>query len=139
MLLCELLLLLCVLILMYRMNRQDEVQELQGVVERITDEKQEVEMLAAEQAETCRQLTEANNALSGRTLALAAEAASAPEAVRKQLEGQLMECRAALEKAQAEVNAMKTSEQSQRIALLDELNSMQTENGALRAQLRARK
>jgi hypothetical protein len=115
------------------------VQELQDAVERIASEKQEVEMLAAEQAETCRQLTEANNTLSARTLTLAEEAASAPEAVRKQLEGQLMECRGALERAQEEVNAMKTSEQSQKIALLDELNSMQTENGALRAQLRARK
>jgi uncharacterized phage infection (PIP) family protein YhgE len=115
------------------------LQELQDAVERITDEKREVEMLAAEQAETCRQLAEANNTLSARALTLAEEAASAPEAVRKQLEGQLAECRSALGKAQEEVNAMRTSEQSQRVALLDELNSMQNENGVLRAQLRARK
>jgi hypothetical protein len=121
------------------MHRQDEVHDLQDAVDRILSEKQEVEMLAAEQAETCRQLTEANNTLSARALTLAEEAASAPEAVRKQLEGQLAECRVALEKAQDEVDAMKTSEQSQKIALLDELNSMQTENGALREQLRARK
>ena len=44
-----------------------------------------------------------------------------------------------LELAQDEVDAMRTSEQSQRIALLDELNSMQTENAAMRAQLRAAK
>jgi len=94
-------------------------------------------MQAAEQAETCRQLTEANNSLSARTLTLAEEAASAPEMVRKQLEGQLAECKAALNAAQDEVDAMRMSEQSQRIALLDELNSMQTENGVLRAQLRA--
>lgn len=119
--------------------RQDEVQELQDAVERITSEKQEVEMLAAEQAETCRQLTEANNTLSARALTLAEEAAMAPEAVRKQLEGQLVEWRAALGKAQEEVDAMKTSEQSQRAALLDELNSVQTENEVLRAQLRAKK
>lgn len=119
--------------------RQDEVQEFQDAVERITSEKQEVEMLAAEQAETCRQLTEANNTLSARALTLAEEAAMAPEAVRKQLEGQLVEWRAALGKAQEEVDAMKTSEQSQRAALLDELNSVQTENEVLRAQLRAKK
>ncbi|KAF5388184.1 hypothetical protein D9615_000695 [Tricholomella constricta] len=117
----------------------EEVQQLQSSLERIENEKQEVEMLAAEQAETCRQLTEANNTLSARTLTLAEEAASAPEMVRKQLEGQLSETRAALEAAQDEVEAMRMSEQSQRIALLDELNSMQTENGVLRAQLRARK
>lgn len=109
------------------------------MIERVSNEKTEVEMLAAEQAETCRQLTEANNTLSARTLTLAEEAASAPEMVRKQLEGQLTECRAALERAQGEVDAMRASEQSQGIALLDELNSVQTENEALRAQLRARK
>ncbi|GLB34140.1 putative protein up-regulated during septation [Lyophyllum shimeji] len=117
----------------------EEVQQLQSAVERLQNEKREIEMLAAEQAETCRQLTEANNTLSARTLTLAEEAATVPEMVRKQLEMQLSETRAALEAAQDEVEAMRTSEQSQRIALLDELNSMQTENGLLRAQLRARK
>lgn len=96
-------------------------------------------MHAAEQAETCRQLTEANNTLSARTLTLAEEAASAPEKIKRQLEAQLAECKASLELAQDEIDAMRTSEQSQRIALLDELNSMQTENGSLRAQLRAAK
>ncbi|KAF8076740.1 Up-regulated during septation-domain-containing protein [Lyophyllum atratum] len=117
----------------------EELQQLQSSLERIENEKREVEMLALEQAETCKQLTEANNTLSARTLTLAEEAASAPEMVRRHLEGQLSETRAALESAQDEVEAMRTSEQSQRIALLDELNSMQTENGQLRAQLRARK
>ncbi|RDB19786.1 hypothetical protein Hypma_012893 [Hypsizygus marmoreus] len=117
----------------------DELQQLQDILDRVENEKRQVEMLAAEQAETCRQLTEANNTLSARTLTLAEEAASAPEMVRKQLESQLAETRAALDAAQDEVQAMRMSEQSQRIALLDELNSMQTENGNLRAQLRARK
>ncbi|KAG6843723.1 hypothetical protein H0H87_009343 [Tephrocybe sp. NHM501043] len=117
----------------------EETQELQTTLERIENEKRQLEMLAAEQAETCAQLTEANNTLSARTLTLAEEAAAAPEIVRKQLEGQLVETRAELELARDEVDAMRSSEQSQRIALLDELNSMQTENGLLRAQLRARK
>ncbi|TFK43828.1 Up-regulated during septation-domain-containing protein [Crucibulum laeve] len=116
---------------------QEEVQQFQEAVDRISAQKSEVEMLAAEQAETCRQLSEANDVLSARTLTLAEEAASAPEMVRKQLETQLTECKNALAAAQDEIDAMRTSEQSQRIALLDELNSMQTENGALRAQLRA--
>ncbi|KAF8969381.1 hypothetical protein BDZ97DRAFT_1795338, partial [Flammula alnicola] len=118
---------------------QDELNLLHETIERITAEKRELESLAAEQAETCRQLTEANNTLSARALALAEDAAQAPEMVRKQLEGQLQEVKKALELAQDEVEAMRTSEQSQRIALLDELNSMQTENGNLRAQLRAAK
>ena len=96
-------------------------------------------MLAAQQADTCQQLTEANNTLSARTLTLAEEAASAPEMVRKQLEAKLAETRTELEAARGEVEAIHMSEQSQRAALLDELNSMQTENSTLRAQLRARK
>lgn len=94
-------------------------------------------MQAAEQAETCQQLTEANNTLSAKILSLAAEGVATPEVAKKQLERQLAECKSALDQAQGEVDAMRMSEQSQRVALLDELNSMQTENGNLRAQLRA--
>ncbi|KAF9236222.1 Up-regulated during septation-domain-containing protein [Melanogaster broomeanus] len=114
-----------------------EIQDLRGAVERAMAEKREVETHAADQAETCRQLTEVNNTLSAKTLSLAQEAASAPEIVRKQFERQLAECKTALREAQEEVEAMRTSEQTQRIALLDELNSMQTDNANLRAQLRA--
>ncbi|KAJ7771126.1 Up-regulated during septation-domain-containing protein [Mycena maculata] len=118
---------------------QDEVATLQGAIERISGEKRDVEVRAAEQAVTCSQLTEANNALSAKTLALAAEAASAPEAVRRQLEAQLAEVRGALDNAQAEVDAMRMSEQGQRMALLDELNTLQEENGKLRDQLRTKR
>ncbi|KAJ2917495.1 hypothetical protein MD484_g2918, partial [Candolleomyces efflorescens] len=121
---------------------QDELRLLHDTVERATAEKHQLEAFAAEQAETCRQLGEANDALSARALTLAEEAASAPEAIKKQLD----ECKAQMEKtkkdledARDEIDAMRSAEQSQRIALLDELNSMQTENGQLRAQLRAAK
>ncbi|KAF9534120.1 Up-regulated during septation-domain-containing protein [Crepidotus variabilis] len=118
---------------------QEEVQILHDTIERLTADKHELEKLAADQAETCQQLTEANNTLSARTLTLAEEAAQAPEMIKKLLESQLAECKKSLESAQDELDAMRSSEQSQRIALLDELNSMQTENGNLRAQLRALK
>ncbi|KAI6040460.1 Up-regulated during septation-domain-containing protein [Pisolithus marmoratus] len=117
----------------------NEIEELRNSVERAVADKREIEMHAADQAETCRQLTEANNVLSAKTLALAQEAAAAPEAIRKQMEGQLSECREKLRKAEEEIHVMQTSEQTQRIALLDELNSMQTVNASLRAQLRAAK
>jgi chromosome segregation ATPase len=110
---------------------------LQETVDRITTEKREVEKEAAAQAETCRQLTQANNTLSTRALTLAEEAAAAPEKVRKELTAQLAECKAKLQEAQEEVDAMRRSDQSQTEALLDELNSLQTDNGNLRAQLRA--
>ncbi|KAJ7639359.1 Up-regulated during septation-domain-containing protein [Roridomyces roridus] len=116
---------------------QDEVSRLQSTIERVSAEKLDVETQAAEQAATLEQLTEANNTLSAKTLALAAEAADAPEAVRRQLEGQLAEARAGLDDARAEIDAMRMSEQGQSMALLDELNTMQMENSKLREQLRA--
>ncbi|CDO77018.1 hypothetical protein BN946_scf184380.g3 [Trametes cinnabarina] len=115
---------------------QDEVQNLQEAIERITAEKLELETQAAEQAETCAQLTDANNTLSARVLKLAEEGASASDAVRKRMEAELSECKSALEKAQEEIEAMRISQQTQQMALLEELNSVQTENTNLRAQLR---
>ncbi|KAF9567397.1 hypothetical protein CPC08DRAFT_656557 [Agrocybe pediades] len=143
---------------------QEELHLVHDALERVTAEKHNLEAQAAEQAETCRQLTEANNTLSARTLTLAEEAAQAPTQVRRHFEVQMQEMqtklqadlrdvqakleeaqkkeeetRKKLEAAQEEVDMMRNLEQSQRIALLDELNSMQTENGNLRAQLRAAK
>jgi hypothetical protein len=77
--------------------------------------------------------------LSARALALAEDAAQSSDMVRKQYEAQLAELKKALDLAQDELDSMRMSEQTQRIALLDELNTMQTENGTLRAQLRAAK
>jgi chromosome segregation ATPase len=110
---------------------------MQMAIDRSAEEKNELQSQLDQQMENCRQLAEANDALSARTLSLAEEAASATAAVRKQLESQLLECQTSLDRAQEELDAIRTSEQSQRIALLDELNSMQSENASLRAQLRA--
>jgi len=110
---------------------------LQEAVDRFTAEKREIEKQLAALEENCRQLTQANNTLSARALTLADEAATAPEKVRKELMAQLMECRANLKEAQEELDAVRRSDQSQTEALLDELNSLQTDNGNLRAQLRA--
>lgn len=118
------------------MLRQDEVHQLQEAVERIQAEKLDIEAQAAEQAETCAQLTNANNSLSARALTLADDAASASDSVRKQMEAQLSECTTSLAKAREEIEAMRNSQQTQQMALLEELNSMQTENANLRAQLR---
>lgn len=118
---------------------QDEIQRFQSTINRLESEKRQLESLAAELAEKCAQLNEANNTLSAHTLILAEEAAKAPEMVKKQLETQLNECRKALDIAKGEVDDMRSSEQSQKVVLLDELNEMQTENANLRAQLRAMK
>ncbi|CAK5262898.1 unnamed protein product, partial [Mycena citricolor] len=116
---------------------QSEVTELENNVERVLSEKRDVEASAADQAATCIQLTEANNALSAKTLALAEEAAAAPEAVRRQLEGQLTEVRAALEAARTEVDAVRNAGSGQQMALMEELNNLQMENDKLRDQVRS--
>ncbi|KAL4247077.1 hypothetical protein ABKN59_001391 [Abortiporus biennis] len=118
---------------------QDEIQSLQEAVDRITAEKLEVETLAAEQAETCAQLTDANNKLSARALALAEEAATAQGSTRRQTDARLAELNGALEKAKGEIESMRLSQQTQQMAMMEELNSIQTENDNLRAQLRAKK
>ncbi|KAK2465994.1 hypothetical protein APHAL10511_001635 [Amanita phalloides] len=118
---------------------QEDIQFLQDAAEQLSMEKQDVEEHAAGQAEALRQLTETNKALSARILTLAEEAANEPEKIRQQLETQLAECHNQLQVAETEVNAMRMSEQSQRLALMNELNSVQTENNRLRDQLRALK
>ncbi|KAJ3786300.1 Up-regulated during septation-domain-containing protein [Lentinula aff. detonsa] len=83
---------------------QGEVTELQGlqeVVDRISAAKSDIEIQAAEQAETCRQLTEANNTLSARALALAEEAAQAPEMIRRQMQKELDEVKGKLAAARS--------------------------------------
>ena len=60
-------------------HRDEEVQQLQETIDQIMAEKLEIEAQAAEQAETCRQLTEANNTLSARMLSLALSPKIAPE------------------------------------------------------------
>lgn len=77
-----------------------------------------MEERAAEQAETLRELTEANSALSARALQLAQDAAAAQDELRT-------------------VSSMSERDQTQKLALLEEINLVQTENGSLRQQLRA--
>jgi hypothetical protein len=85
--------------------------------DQLAAEKLAVEERAAEQAETLRQLTEANATLSSRALQLAEDAAAAQEELRA-------------------VKVGSEREQEQRLALLEEINMVQTENGSLRQQLR---
>ncbi|KAH9023077.1 Up-regulated during septation-domain-containing protein [Lactarius pseudohatsudake] len=90
----------------------------QEQVDQLAAEKLAVEERAAEQAETLRELTEANAVLSTRALQLAEDAAAVQEELRA-------------------VNTASEREQTQRLALLEEINLVQTENGSLRQQLRA--
>lgn len=119
--------------------RQDELSWLQETVERVQAEKLEIETQAAEQAETCAQLTEANNTLSAKALIMADEAASTTDSVRRQLETQLTECNTSLKRVNEELDSARQSAQTQQMALLEEINNLQTENTNLRNQVRAMK
>ena len=135
------------------------MSNLQDAADRITSEKLDLEMQAAEQAETCRQLTDANNSLSAQVLKLAEQSnsSSTSDAMRRKLdvevkkleaevekltaevgrlETELAASKTALNKAHEEVDEVRLSQQTQQMALLEELNSVQTENTNLRAQLR---
>ena len=59
------------------------MQWLHETLERLQAEKLEIETQAAAQAETCAQLTEANNTLSAKALLMADEAASTTDSVRR--------------------------------------------------------
>ncbi|KAI0689722.1 hypothetical protein C8T65DRAFT_521055, partial [Cerioporus squamosus] len=93
--------------------KQTALFNLQEVVDHITQEKLKLETQAAEQAETCRQLTDENNSLSTRVLKLAEEnnSASSSDVTRKKLETEFAGCKAALEKAQVEIDAFRISQQ----------------------------
>ncbi|KAJ8087044.1 hypothetical protein PM082_005869 [Marasmius tenuissimus] len=118
---------------------QDDVQPLHEMIDRLTAEKEALEAEAAKQAAACKELTEANSALSARALTLADEAVSAPEKAKQLMEGQLNELKKALDDARDEAEALRRSEQSQSMMLMDELNTAQTENDRLREQLRSLK
>ncbi|KAF8528783.1 Up-regulated during septation-domain-containing protein [Hysterangium stoloniferum] len=114
----------------------DEVNSLHQSVDMVIQEKRELETQAIEYTQTIENLTEANNKLSARALAFAEEAATAPNALKAKLEAQLAEVGAKLKESQDEIDRIRSSESMQRVTLLDELNSLQQENGKLRDQLR---
>jgi len=96
------------------LGRTDGLEE---QVEQLAAEKLAMERRVAEQTAEQRQLKDANTALSARALQLAQEASAVKEELRA-------------------ANTVSEREGEQRLALLEEINLVQTENGNLRQQLR---
>ncbi|KAG9102684.1 hypothetical protein FRC06_001431 [Ceratobasidium sp. 370] len=118
----------------------EEIEQLQAAYDEVMEIKQQLEVDAARQAEVCAHLSEANTTLSARALTLAEESANASApvvAARAKLEAEAAELKKKSDELEGELERVRGVEQSQRIALLDELNSMQTENTTLRNQIRA--
>ncbi|KAH7343898.1 Up-regulated during septation-domain-containing protein [Rhizoctonia solani] len=122
-------------------NRQaaliEELEQLQAGYEELLEIKAQLEIDAAGQAEVCASLTEANKTLSASALSLANESSTSVVAARAKLEAEAAELKKKSNELEAELDRVRGAEQSQRIALLDELNTMQTENTNLRNQIRA--
>lgn len=128
------------MVLLMGVGRLEEIEQIQAAYEEMLEIKQQLEVDAARQAEVCANLTEANNTLSARALTLAEESANASApvaAARAKLEAEAAALKKKSDELEAELDRVRGAEQSQRIALLDELNSMQTENTNLRNQIRA--
>ncbi|KAJ1308546.1 hypothetical protein OPQ81_004246 [Rhizoctonia solani] len=115
----------------------EELEQLQAGYEELLEIKAQLEVDAARQAEVCANLTDANNTLSARALSLANESSTSVVAARAKLEAEAAELKKKSDELEAELDRVRGAEQSQRIALLDELNTMQTENSSLRSQIRA--
>jgi uncharacterized coiled-coil protein SlyX len=81
-------------------------------------QKQELEVQAAEQAQTLEELQDANNNLSARALTLAAEAAeaaSAPSAMKAELEAKIRTLQDSLDEAKQELDRIRSAESAQRM------------------------
>lgn len=112
----------------------DEISGLQQSLEILTNEKDDLSTKATEQALVIQRLT---NVLSGRDRVRVEESPMATKA--SLLAKYFTEIQTKLQEAQDEVKQLRSVETSQRVALLDELNSLQQENNQLREQLRSQR
>ena len=105
---------------MYQLR--DELNSVRSALDNATNSKRSLEVQAAAQAETCERLSQANDQLSARALALADEAEREKRALQRRLQDELAVLRKQLDEAQEDADEQKTRGQSQRIQLLDEVS-----------------
>ncbi|KIJ37456.1 hypothetical protein M422DRAFT_50524 [Sphaerobolus stellatus SS14] len=119
-----------------QLSMLDEIGSLQQSVDIITQEKRELEDHVDELSEKLQRLEGSGGKSnpdtgSGTAVVLRAE--------KTKLEAQVTDLRSQLDELHSEMDRIHESEALQQMALLDELNSLQQENGKLRDQLRAKK
>lgn len=124
--------------------RLDEIDDLHLALDRLEDEKHALEDELTEQADTVRKLNESNaqykiTAANHRARSGSSGSNTSSSEHLKKLEQQTTELNQKLGDAMEELDRTRAAESMQRVALLDELNSLQQENGSLRNQLRQRK
>lgn len=116
---------------------QAEVENLhRSLVDAHAENRRLADGLAAKSSAVAR-LNEVNDALSARTLTMANEAAGDKAAVQARLQAEVDEMRARMARTIEEGEDERLRCQDQRVALLDEMNSLQEEVAVLRQKLRA--
>lgn len=115
----------------------DELNDLRTALDAASIAKKQSEAQAAASAASCDRLAEVNDSLSARTLSLAEEAEQEKKVLRDRLQDEIDGLKTRLREAEEDADEAKMAGQSQRIQLLDELNSLQAEVADLRKQLRA--
>nr|XP_019050387.1 hypothetical protein I302_00818 [Kwoniella bestiolae CBS 10118]OCF29317.1 hypothetical protein I302_00818 [Kwoniella bestiolae CBS 10118] len=116
----------------------DELNNLQMTLDNVSSQKRNLETQLAKEKETIDRLGEANGVLSAKALDLAQVAEDEKSQLSNKLNGELEEMKKRLKVQEEEQDEERVKSQSQRIQLLDELNSLQAEVGDLRKQLRAK-
>ncbi|ORY24377.1 Up-regulated during septation-domain-containing protein [Naematelia encephala] len=115
----------------------EELNSLRTQLDTQASAKRALESQLAEAKHAVNRLTEANADHSTRALTLADEAETEMVALKKRLENEIENLQSRVAEAEEEAEEARTRGQSQRIQLLDEMNSLQMEVGDLRKQLRA--
>lgn len=118
-------------------NYSDELNSLRSALDAASASKRQLEVSAQRANETCDRLSAANDALSAKALSLAEDAEQERRNLGKKWQDDFDEMKRKLDEAQEDADDAKTRGQAQRIQLLDELNSLQAENGELRKQVRS--
>jgi hypothetical protein len=108
------------------------LREVQNSLEQVRSEKQQLESTVKFQRQQLDSLKAANDVLNARVASWAAE-----QDMARGEDPKVKGLKESLKKAQDEIDAMRMAESTQRVALLDELTSLSTDNAKLREQLRA--
>ncbi|WWC96952.1 hypothetical protein V866_003828 [Kwoniella sp. B9012] len=116
----------------------DELNNLQSTLDNVSTQKRNLETQLSQEKETIERLTEANGVLSAKALDLAQVAEDERSHLSNKLKGELEDMKKKLKSQEDEQDEERVKSQSQRIQLLDELNSLQAEVGDLRKQLRSK-
>lgn len=116
----------------------ERLNELSATIEQHSTDKRKAEAASAAAGARVRELEASHSSLQATLSATKRELeTSSDKAKVAELEAECQELKDSLADAQDEADDLRSRESKQRVALLDELNSLQQEAASLRTQLRA--